>query len=84
MQFNLNIINIIFKHNIVNNKLLMNFYATLKDYNIGRIYPSYVDFEQYEFSNENFIHGIVFAIRKDNQNLNNPLNLGKKYDIPKL
>jgi FkbM family methyltransferase len=42
------------KHNIANNKLLMNFYDALTDYNIGRIFPNHVDFKQYEFLDEIF------------------------------
>ena len=61
------------KHNIANNKLLMNFYEALIDYNIGRIFPNHVDFKQYEFTDENFIDGNFLAVKKNNKKLYNLL-----------
>ena len=64
------------KLNIANNKLLINFYDALINYNISRIFLNHVNFKQYEFSEKNFL-----AIIKDNKKLKNLLrkkNVGKK------
>lgn len=55
--------------NILTHFLLHDFYQLLSEYDIGKIYPSYVDFKPYDFGDEDFLGPNYLAVRRDREDL---------------
>jgi len=55
--------------NIQSQKLLKHFYELLSDYDIGKLYPNYVEFGRWHLDLENFKPANYIAVKKSNQQL---------------
>ena len=64
------------KLNIIAGFLLYNFYELLSsyDYVVGKIYPNYVDFRDYDFKHEDFRGPNFLAVHKDREDIIKALN----------
>lgn len=61
--------------NILSKSLLRDYYNFFEDlgYSLGKIYPNYVDFSEYNFRKENFILSNFIAVRDNNTELRDAL-----------
>jgi len=58
-------------HNIITKRLLADYYELLRGlgFVVGKIYPNYVDFRDYDYEMENFIHSNFLAIIKTREDI---------------
>lgn len=64
--------------NIVSKFLLMDFYRFFERHNmvVGKIFPTYVDFRNYELSDENFYGPNYLAVRREHEDVIERLGKG--------
>jgi len=70
--------------NIATKFLLADFYKLFQNlgYVVGKIYPTYVDYSQYDYTRENFIGGNYIAVRKTESDLISAFQGSRRRCVP--